>query len=83
MTPKQFITTNYPEATAERHKKNNGDVYWIIRLSSKDVATGKTQKEAWQNAANILDAPVLTKSLSDSLKRGVKKLVRVGKPRSV
>jgi hypothetical protein len=49
----------------------------------KDVATGITQKEAWQNAADKLDAPALTKSLSYSLKQGAKKSARVGKPRSV
>lgn len=46
------------------------------------LSTGKTQKEAWQNAADKLDAPVLSKALSDSLKHGVKKSVRVGKPRT-
>jgi len=50
---KIIVKEKYPNARSERHVTNNGEVYWLIRprLRSMYIGKGKTQKQAWQDAA--------------------------------
>ena len=56
MTAKQFVLSQYPKAKAERLKIHSYRTYWIIRnnRATMYMAEGKTEKEAWKNAKNLI-----------------------------
>ena len=50
---KVIVKERHPDAHAERYKTNGREVYWLIRFGRSFMyfAEGKSESEAWKNAA--------------------------------
>ena len=56
MTEIEEIKNRFPKMKSERHRKKNGEVYYLIRNGNNSMyrSEGKSKKEAWKKALEFI-----------------------------